>query len=100
MKPAEDNQSPRSCLALAALATLEQKTIILLISELKYFLMIDKRKITITENILRSINIVISIIIVILIWIKIEFELKLHFSEKKITEYDNIFSLGIFPASS
>lgn len=64
---------------------------------LKYFLMIDKRKITITENILRSINIVISIIIVILIWIKIEFELKLHFSEKKITEYDNIFSLGIFP---
>jgi len=40
LKPAEDNQSPRSCLALAALATLEQKTIILLISELKYFLMI------------------------------------------------------------
>ena len=64
---------------------------------LKYFLLIDKRKMTITENILRSINIVISIIIVMLIWIKIEFELKLNFSEKKITEYDNILSLGVFP---
>lgn len=61
------------------------------------FRKLSERKISVVENTFIIINIIISTILSVLLWIHVHFKIKIQLHEKKISEYDTIFSLGFFP---
>ena len=65
--------------------------------EISYFYkLIEKRKISTVENIFRCINLISSIISCIIITFKYYYNIGLLKMDKKISEYNNFFSSGIF----
>ena len=64
---------------------------------IEFFAKMDEREISPVENGFIYANIVLSVIVVVLLWVKSQFVIKKFLFEKKISMYDTIFSLGMFP---
>ena len=64
---------------------------------MEFFAKMDERKISTVENGFIYTNMVLNVIVVILLWVKSHFVVNKLLFEQKISMYDGIFSLGLFP---
>ena len=61
-----------------------------------YVTLIQKRKISPVENVFRCLNIISSFLCCIILWFKYYYKIDLLKIEKKISEYKNVFTSGLF----